>query len=113
MDVESVWSTSCTTVQKSDIVSDAIFVWTGHGGSAWPQRDENRLVHRFGSETAAELLPRLRMLQRDFYASDARDTAPDQRSLGDRAPAVFKHWHPELRDDAVEALAWCYTFDFK
>jgi hypothetical protein len=27
--------------------------------------------------------------------------------------ARFRHVHPELTADAVEALAWCYSWDYK
>jgi hypothetical protein len=33
--------------------------------------------------------------------------------MGDIASADFRSRHPDLCDEAVEALAWCYTFDYK
>jgi hypothetical protein len=33
--------------------------------------------------------------------------------MGDRAAAEFRVRHAELSDEAVAALAWCYSYDFK
>jgi hypothetical protein len=83
------------------------------GVTAWPSRDDARLVERFGEGLAVELLPQLRQLEDDFYLSTARDAAPDLKTMGDAAAADFRRMHPEIGDEAVEALTWCYTFDYK
>jgi hypothetical protein len=94
-------------------VSDAIVVWTGWRDTKWPSRDETRLVDAYGSEATAELLPAIRRLEDDFYASDARHTVQGLEEMADRAAEDFRRVHPEISDDAVEALAWCYAFDYK
>jgi hypothetical protein len=94
------------------IVSDAIVVWTGRGERSWPSRDEQRVVDRFG-ELASDLIPVLHRLEGEFYESDAHLTAVDLVEMGKLAVARFRSLHPELTDEAVEALAWCYTFDNK
>jgi hypothetical protein len=58
-------------------------------------------------------LPILRRLEDEFYASDARFTEADLADIGDRAAARFRELHPELTHDSIEALAWCYSYDFK
>ena|SRR5215469_18108742 len=95
------------------LVSDAIVVWTGWGDTSWPARDNARLVHRFGSQLAADLVPRIRQLEDDFYASDARFTVADLAEMGMVAASQFRQRHPETSEDAVQALAWCYTYDYK
>lgn len=94
-------------------LSEALVLWTGRGQHAWPHRDEASVVDAFGEERALDLLSRIKTLEEEFYESDARVTASDLREMGDRAAAEFRARHPELSEDAVEALAWCYTFDFK
>jgi hypothetical protein len=94
-------------------LATALIVWTGWGLTAWPQRDEQRLASFLGAAAAAELLPQLRKLQDDFYASDARYTAPDLAAMGRMAADDFRALHPEISNDAIEALTWCYTFDYK
>lgn len=96
-----------------DLVSDAIVLWLGFRIVPWPQRDESRVVERFGMDGANALLPLVRALEDEFYESDARHIAADVKAMGEQASAEFRVEHPELSDDAVAALAWAYTFDFK
>jgi hypothetical protein len=100
-------------INDSDLVSAAIVAWTGHGVSSHPSRDETRVVGALGEECALTVLPVVFELEREFYDSDARRTAADIAAMGDVAAAQFRGAHPELSDAAVEALAWCYTYDYK
>jgi hypothetical protein len=34
-------------------------------------------------------------------------------AVGRKAAATFRAAHPEVSDDAVRALTWCYTWDWK
>lgn len=93
-------------------VSEAVVAWTGYGSAMWPDRDESRVEDRFG-ELAFDLMPLVHRLSEAFYASDARFIASDLADMSRRAKADFEVLHPEVTDAAVEALAWCYTFDHK
>jgi hypothetical protein len=95
------------------LVAEAIVVWTGWGRAAWPLRDESVLVDHFGAEAAAELMPLVRELEDDFYSSEARHQAGDLREMGKMATTQFRMKHPDLATEAVEALSWCYTYDYK
>ena len=97
----------------SERLSAAVVVWTGWGETSWPARDEARLVDRFGSEEAAGLMNQIRQLENDFNSSDARFVAADLKAMGDAAAADFRRKHQEISEDAVDALAWCYTYDYK
>lgn len=99
-------------MSKAARVSEAIVVWTGFGSTPMPARDEDRLVGRFGHE-AVDLLPTVLRLEDDFYSSDARHVATDLLEMADLAARDFRTRHPEISDEAVRALAWCYTFDYK
>jgi hypothetical protein len=94
-------------------LSAAIVIWTGWGFAPRPQRNETRLVEFFGAEAAIALIPHLRQLEDDFYLSKAFNTAGTLVEMGDVGAADFRAKHPEIGGDAVEALAWCYTFDYK
>ena len=98
---------------EPDNLSRAIVVWSGKGRTARPDRNEQRLVDEFGPETAAALMPHVRVLVDDFYASDASNTVADLHAMGSRAADDFRRSHPEVSDEAVDALVWCYTFDWK
>jgi hypothetical protein len=100
------------TQQEWDEVSDAIVTWTGKGAFAWPHLDDLRILARFGPVHGDELLALVRELYDEFYASDARLT-PDLPEMGKMASAAFRRKYPRVKSSAVDALAWCYTFDYK
>jgi hypothetical protein len=88
-------------------VSEAIVVWTGWAEVSWPARDQRRLADRFGRDRALELLPLLpllRILEDEFYDSDARFTVANLKEMGDKAAARCAHLHPELTAEAIEAF---------
>lgn len=95
------------------LLSRAVVVWTGWGVAATPQRDESLLIGCFGEELTVELLPLVRELEDCFYSSDARLSAADLQEMSETASAQFRARHPEVEDAAVQALAWCYTYDYK
>ncbi|MBK8012202.1 MAG: hypothetical protein IPK13_12710 [Deltaproteobacteria bacterium] len=101
------------TSEEWQQVGEAILVWSGWGRSSWPLRNDEPVAKRFGSEIAATLLPLIRQLEDEFYASDARHTAADLAEMASISSQQFAAKYPELPDDAVRALAWCYTFDYK
>lgn len=101
------------TPEEWQQVGEAILVWSGRGRSSWPSRNDDLVAMRFGQETAATLLPLMRQLEDKFFASDARHTAADLAEMARISPQQFMAKYPELPDDAVRALAWCYTFDYK
>ncbi len=94
-------------------MSQAIVVWTGHGRSAWPDRNAGRITERWGAEATLDLVPLVTQLEDDFYQSAARYGAENMVEMGRVASAEFADRHPGISADAVAALAWCYTFDFK
>lgn len=95
------------------LLSDGLVCWTGYGRTSWPHRDDDALVERFGEDVALDLLRVVKALEHEFYESDARLYSADLSEIGSQAASEFRQSHPELSEDAVQALAWCYTFDFK
>jgi hypothetical protein len=94
-------------------LSTALIIWTGFGQTPRPQRDEERLARHIGTHATIKLMPQLRKLEDDFYATSARQTAPDLPAMGRQASEDFRRHHPEISAEAVNALAWCYTWDHK
>jgi hypothetical protein len=101
------------TVDDASMISEAIVLWTGKGRTPWPQRDENRVVERFGPDKARDLMPVVRNLEKEFYKSDAEFTVADLAEMMDVASAQFEKLHPELTNEAIEAFAWCYAYSKK
>lgn len=98
---------------EADLTSRAIVVWTGWGAAMIPGPDEARLIGAFGVDLATDLLPELNALYNEFFQSTARYTAQDTNDMGIQASVEFAANHPEISDEAVKALAACYTFNYK
>lgn len=94
-------------------LSLGIVAWTGWGIASYPVRDHESLVATLGPDAVVDLLPRIRQAEEEFYLSDAQLRAPDIQSMGEMAAQDFRRIRPDVSDDAVKALAWCYTFDYK
>lgn len=101
------------TPVDAELLSAAVVSWTGMGRTPWPGRDPRLVAQDFGAERAAVLMPLVKRLAEEFYAVDAGFLSADLNEMGDRASAKFSLLHPELSDEAVKALAWCYTWDYK
>jgi hypothetical protein len=94
-------------------LSEAIVLWTGFGVTTYPQRDEDRVRKRFGDDATAALLPLLKALEEDFYTSTAYNRVPRLADMARQAASEFRGRHPELSVEAVDAFAWCYSWDWK
>jgi hypothetical protein len=94
-------------------ISEAVIVWTGFEQASYPIRVEQRLVDRFGADAVAELMPRVRELESDFYSSETPYQIADLAEVGAAAAAEFQRKHPDVSTAAVAALTWCFTFDWK
>ncbi len=71
------------------------------------------LVDHYGEDSAVELYPEVLELTREFYESDAYKFTEGMSEAGDTAADRFRELHPEILEVAVQALRWCYTWDFK
>jgi hypothetical protein len=98
-------------VTEPDALSEAIVAWTGYGEGAWPKRDEERVRERFGTAEADRLLPMVRDVERECWASRAHQTAPDLAEMATVAAGHLRERFPHLGHDAIEAVVWTYTFD--
>jgi len=99
--------------QESQLLTEAVLVWTGRGQKSWPHHDDSALMNHFGPEKASELLSKIKSLQDDFYSSNANLVADNLQEMGKIASEEFRKKHPEISEEIVQAFAWCYTFDFK
>jgi hypothetical protein len=97
---------------SADLI-DAVRCWTGWGDSALPNRNDARLLERFGREKGTALLSEIKVLEDDFYLSDAYLVAVDIQDMAKRCGEDFKRKRPEVVEEIVNAFVWCYTFDYK
>jgi hypothetical protein len=66
---------------------------------------------RFGAERAVDLMPHVFAIREDFSSSSAHQTAGGLVEMTNQAAGEFRERHPEISDKAVNALAWCYSYD--
>jgi hypothetical protein len=96
-----------------DDLANAAVLWTGRGTRSWPHRDSAALVREFGETHGLELFACLERLEADFYSSDAHLTEPDLQAMTVRASEQFRARHPGASPVLVDALAWCYSYDYQ
>jgi hypothetical protein len=95
-----------------DDVSEAILLYTGRGITNRPMRDLERLGARFQPERVNELRRKVRRLVAEFYLTSPRVDESLIESA-DRAAEAFRKHHPEISEEAVDALRWCFAWDWK
>ena len=93
-------------------LGEAIVIRSGYGRRSFPARDDDAVVAHFGKDVADTLLPVVRQLEQEFYASEAYKLG-DLAEVERTAMQDFALKHPELSEQAVRALGWCYTYDYK
>lgn len=95
------------------ILTRAVVFWTGWGRATWPDRDDDKLIAEYGDDVGLDLVQAVHRLEDDFYSSNARFTEDNLALMGEHAAAEFRDRHPEIGEDGVQALTWCYTYDYK
>jgi hypothetical protein len=98
---------------SADDISRAIVMWTGYKIEPKPSRDDEHFAVMIGADAALDLLPIIRQMQDEFYESDAYNTMANLDEMAHTAAAEFRTRRPELSDEAIDALAWCYAWDWK
>lgn len=94
------------------LVSEAILVYTGwHERGGWPKRDPERLRERFGGD-APVLYEAVRRLEDEYYSVKPGDS-DDLASAVRRATTEFRRRHADVTDEAIKALEWCYSVDWR
>ena len=97
----------------SPLLPDVIAVWAGWGVSPMPKQNDERVIAHFGPQVAQELLPVIKSLEGEFYASATDILSNDLSEMGKIASERFREKHPGISEEIVKILAWCYTYDFR
>jgi hypothetical protein len=100
-------------ISDSATVSKAITVWIGWRRFSYPHGGDELVAECFGADAAADLVPIVRQLVDEFFWADAPAGVKNLEERGDIAEAAFRRKHPDLSDDAIEALRWCYDFSMR
>ena len=92
---------------------DAFRIWSGWGRSSRPCRDEQRMEAQYEASECEHLLSIIGRLEEDFYASDASRIEADLERMVARAEADFRRLHPDVAEEIVHILGWCYGYDYR
>lgn len=96
-------------------LSQAILEYVGKGRSAFPRSDDDAVV-KFAADTGAE--PAVLLAQVVEIASECLAVTIDWSTHtlsegGDEAERVMAERHPELGRDALKALRWAFTYNWR
>ena len=94
-------------------LSNATVLFLGYGRASWPQRDEATLARELGAEKAAALREQIDALCDEMQRIDVDWSTCSLAEAGDDARAAMRLRHPELSDDALDALRWQFTYFWK
>lgn len=94
-------------------IGESIVLYIGWGQCTHPTIDFGRVVERFGAVKAEQLRPLLERLVDEFFESTAMQVADSLVEMRAMASGEFRRRHPELAEDAVQALGWYYAYSHK
>lgn len=91
-------------------LNDAIVRFTGYGKAIHPMENKELVAEIFSSKEWPQILERL-----DSIIGELNQLKPDWSSCslaqaGKWAKAEMKSKHPELNEDALNALEWTFTW---
>jgi hypothetical protein len=101
-------------IVMTDDRSDALMLYLGTGISPYPKRDPERLVTKYGEKEGLDLVAYSEGVLQELYAHEPDWSVDDLEGAADRAcRIIISDSHPELSCDAVAALKWSYSWDWK
>lgn len=92
------------------VISLAVVRFLGYGRTTHPDEDSMRLVDEFGAETASKLEPDVRRLLDDLNNLKPDWSAHSLVTAGAWAKEKMRRGHPELDQEALDALEWAFTW---
>ena len=97
----------------SELQSEALMLYLGKAITPYPRRDPQRLVDRYGSLRAADLVSYCERILEELYDSKPDWTTDDLAKATARAVSAVSRRHPELSEEAIASLGWSYSWDWK
>jgi hypothetical protein len=97
----------------SDDLSRAVTLLVGYGLVPAPLTDPSRLATAFDPVRSAELAPRAQALIAETAAIEVDWSALSLAEAGRYVEDTMRARHPELGPDALAALAWKWTYDWR
>jgi hypothetical protein len=93
--------------------SEAIVLYLGRGMAPYPKRDPERLITRFGGSEGLDLVTYAEEVLREMYEVSPDWASEDLPAATRRAVRRVAEGHPDLSEEALDALRWSYGWDWK
>jgi hypothetical protein len=90
-----------------------MMLYLGRGLSPYPKRDPARLTAKFGDADGLDLVAYVERVLHELYEVKPDWDAEDLKAATDRAVRGVIDKHPELSTEAIDALRWSYSWDWK
>lgn len=94
-------------------LSEALVLYVGWGASRFPRMDASVVIGRFGQSRGHQLLETLGEIFRDANAIPIDWSKETLVAAGHIARSNAHQQRPELSEEALKALEWKYTFDWR
>jgi hypothetical protein len=94
-------------------LSRGVVFYLGYGERSAPLPDPQRVVAEFGPQRGEELVTTIQALVAEVMAAPVDWASETLSSATDDAHDRMHRAHPELADDAVQALAWIFSWDWR
>lgn len=93
-------------------LSVGLIAYVSGGSRPWPTTDDEVLVDAVGEEVAIDLLPRLRAIVEEAFDVDV-DWLSSRREPYDQVQDAMRRSHPELSEEAIQALGRYWSYQTK
>jgi hypothetical protein len=97
----------------ADDLSEAVVVAIGLRTRSSPTRDYAALAGVFGEARAPSLASQVQVLLAELDGLQVDWSRQGLAAAGDEAIHVMSRRHPELTEEALEALGWTFTFSWR
>jgi hypothetical protein len=91
-------------------LSHATVLYLRFGSSSHPVRNPDGLTKEFGPSKGSELISQVRALVDESDGINIDWTKHSLKSARDEVLRIMRERHPELTDEAIQALAWRFSF---
>ena len=101
------------TVERDRELNRALVAYLGKGRSSFPRTDEAAVLAVARGDDGAELQARVRVIVSELMAIEIDWSVHTLADGGRRAERIMASRHPELDDDALGALRWMFTYNWR
>lgn len=95
------------------VLSEAVIAYLGKGRSPFPRTDDEAVLTSVPDADAAAVLEKVHALAEECLSIRIDWSTHDLSQGGDEAKREMAARHPELSEDALVALRWAFTYNWR